>query len=143
MRRRPPAALLWSWVGLMALLGLTVAAAYQPLGSFNTAAALAIATIKVLIIAAIFMELRAARSLTIAFAAAGLFWLFILMWLGSADFISRPEFPPTGPTVNKTFRGHSSAPSVLMSPDTESPLSLRNTALASAILNHHTFRNPT
>jgi cytochrome c oxidase subunit 4 len=98
MTRWPPAALLWSWVGLVALLGLTVTLAYQPLGAFNTAAALVIATIKVLIIAAIFMELRDARSLTIAFATAGLFWLFILMWFGSADFISRPEFPPTGPT---------------------------------------------
>lgn len=101
MTRWPPAALVWSWAGLMALLGLTVTLAYQPLGAFNTVAALTIATIKVLIIAAIFMELREARSLVIAFAAAGLFWLFILMWLGSADFISRPEFPPREPTVTR------------------------------------------
>jgi cytochrome c oxidase subunit 4 len=94
MRHAPPAALIWSWAGLLALLGLTVTLAYQPLGSFNTAAALAIAAVKVLIIAAVFMELRERRPLVLAFAAAGLFWLAIMLWLGSTDFLTRPEFPP-------------------------------------------------
>jgi cytochrome c oxidase subunit 4 len=94
MRRLPPAALVWSWAALLALLALTVTLAYQPLGSFNTPAALAIAAIKVLIIAAVFMELRERRPLVLSFAAAGLFWLAILLWLGSTDFLTRPEFPP-------------------------------------------------
>jgi cytochrome c oxidase subunit IV len=91
---RPPSALLLSWAGLLALLALTVVLAYQPLGRLNTVVALAIASLKVLIIAAIFMELREQRPLVFAFAAAGLFWLAILLWLGSIDFFSRPEFPP-------------------------------------------------
>ncbi len=92
---RPPTALLLSWAGLLALLALTVVLAYQPLGRLNTVVALAIASLKVLIIAAIFMELREQRPLVFAFAAAGLFWLAILLWLGSIDFFTRPEFPPS------------------------------------------------
>jgi hypothetical protein len=43
------------------------ALAYQRLGAFNTPIALAIATTKALLVAAIFMELRESRSLIIAF----------------------------------------------------------------------------
>jgi cytochrome c oxidase subunit IV len=92
--QRPPAVLVWSWAGLLALLALTVGLAYQPLGSLNTAVALTIAAIKVVIIAAIFMELREGRPLVLGFALAGLLWLFIMFWLASIDFRSRPGFPP-------------------------------------------------
>jgi cytochrome c oxidase subunit IV len=90
---RPPLALLGTWAALLALLGLTVTLAYQPLGALNTAAALAIAAVKALLVAAVFMELRERRPLLIAFAAAGFFWLAILLWLGGADFLTRPGFP--------------------------------------------------
>jgi cytochrome c oxidase subunit 4 len=90
---RPPPALLRTWAALLALLGLTVTLAYQKLGSFNTPVALAIALLKALLVAVIFMELRERRPLVMAFAAAGFFWLAILLWLGSADFITRPDFP--------------------------------------------------
>jgi len=33
-------------------------------------------------------------ALTVAFAAAGFFWLAILLWLAFTDFITRPDFPP-------------------------------------------------
>ena len=92
-RRRPPLALLGTWAALMALLGLTVTLAFQPLGAFNTPAALAIAAVKALLVSSVFMELRERRPLVIAFAAAGFFWLAILLWLGGADFLTRPEFP--------------------------------------------------
>jgi cytochrome c oxidase subunit 4 len=98
MRRwHPPSLLVGTLFGLLALLGLTVALAYQRLGAFNTPIALAIATTKALLVAAIFMELRERRSLVIAFAGAGFFWLAILMWLAAADFTTRPEFPPRQP----------------------------------------------
>jgi cytochrome c oxidase subunit 4 len=92
---RPPRALVLSWLGLLALLALTTAVAYCPLGSFNTVVALTIAAVKTLIVAAIFMELREARGLLIPFAGAGLFWLAILLWLAFADYTTRPNFPPT------------------------------------------------
>jgi len=93
--RRPPYALVLSWLALVALLGLTVTLAYLPLGAFNGPIAFAIATAKSIIDAAIFMELRDRRPLTLAFAAAGVCWLAVLIWLASTDFTRRPGFPPT------------------------------------------------
>jgi len=94
MRHAPPLALVLSWLALLGLLGLTVLMAYQPLGGFNFPVALTIAAAKALIVAAVFMELRDRRGLTIAFAAAGVFWLSILLWLAGTDYFTRPEFPP-------------------------------------------------
>jgi cytochrome c oxidase subunit 4 len=90
----PPRALVLSWLALLALLGLTVLAAYQPLGMFNTVVALAIATGKALLIAAVFMELRQRNGLVIAFAGAGFFWLSIMLWLAFSDYTTRANFPP-------------------------------------------------
>jgi cytochrome c oxidase subunit IV len=79
---------------LLLLLSLTVLLAFQPLGAFNTPIALVIATVKALIVVAIFMELRERQGVMIAFAAAGFLWLGILLWLAAADFLVRPQFPP-------------------------------------------------
>jgi cytochrome c oxidase subunit IV len=49
---------------------------------------------KALIIMAVFMELRQRSGVMIAFAAAGFFWLGILIWLSGTDFVTRPQFPP-------------------------------------------------
>jgi cytochrome c oxidase subunit 4 len=78
-----------SWLGLLALLALTVTLAYQPLGTFNAVVALSIGAIKALIVADVFMELRRRGPRTLIFAGAGLFWLAILLWLGSMDFLTR------------------------------------------------------
>jgi cytochrome c oxidase subunit 4 len=91
---RPPRPLTLSWLALLLLLTATVTLAYQPLGAFHSPVALTIATLKALIVAAIFMELRASRPLVIAVAATGLFWLAILLWLSSNDFTRRSGFPP-------------------------------------------------
>jgi cytochrome c oxidase subunit 4 len=91
----PPRALVLSWLGLLGLLGLTVFVAYQPLGTFNTVIALTIATMKALLIAAVFMELRERNGLTLAFAGAGFFWLAIMLWLAFSDYLTRPNFPAT------------------------------------------------
>ncbi len=92
----PPRALILAWAALLALLALTVTLAYQPLHAFNGPMALLIATIKALIVAVVFMELREARGLLIAVAAAGFFWLAILLWFVWTDITTRPEFPPRG-----------------------------------------------
>jgi len=86
----PPRVLLWSWLALLGLLGLTVSAAYAQLSAFNTVVALLIAFGKALIVAAFFMELRERRGLTRAFAGAGFLWLGIMLWLALADFLTRP-----------------------------------------------------
>jgi cytochrome c oxidase subunit 4 len=92
--QRPARILVLSWLGLLCLLALTTGAAYLPLGATNTVVALVIATIKGALIAAIFMELREGRRLTLAFAGAGFFWLGIMLWLAMADYVTRPNFPP-------------------------------------------------
>jgi cytochrome c oxidase subunit 4 len=89
----PPRVLLGSWLGLLVLLALTVFAAYQPLGTFNTVLALAIASGKALLVAAFFMELRRSHGLKLAFAGAGLFWLAIMLWLVFADYLTRANSP--------------------------------------------------
>jgi len=92
--RRPPRIIVFAWLGLLALLTLTVFAAYLPLGTFNTVIALAIAATKAALVAAIFMELRERNSLTLPFAIAGFFWLGIMLWLALSDYVTRPNFPP-------------------------------------------------
>jgi cytochrome c oxidase subunit 4 len=86
---RPPLALISAWLALLLLLALTVTLAYLPLGAFNAVVALMIAATKAAIVAAIFMELRHRGLRTFVFAGAGLFWLGILLWLGSMDFLTR------------------------------------------------------
>jgi cytochrome c oxidase subunit 4 len=93
--QRPARILVVSWLGLLGLLVLTTFVAYAPLGAANTVAAIVIASIKGALIAAIFMELRESRSLMLAFAGAGFFWLGIMLWLTLADYVTRPNFPPT------------------------------------------------
>jgi cytochrome c oxidase subunit 4 len=90
----PARALVLSWVGLLALLGLTAIFAYQPLGTFNTVIALGIACTKALLIVTIFMELRERNGMLIAVAGAGLFWLAIMLWLAFADYATRPHSMP-------------------------------------------------
>ena len=92
--RRPPRMVVFAWLGLLALLTVTVFAAYLPLGTLNTIVALAIAATKAALVAAIFMELRERDSLTLAFAIAGFFWLGIMLWLAFSDYVTRPNFPP-------------------------------------------------
>jgi cytochrome c oxidase subunit IV len=94
--RRPPRILVVSWIGLLALLALTVSAAYLPLGTANTVVAMTIATAKATIVATFFMELRERHPLTIPVAGAGFFWLAIMLWLALADYLTRPNFPSAG-----------------------------------------------
>jgi cytochrome c oxidase subunit 4 len=93
---RPPPILVASWVGLLALLALTVFVAYLPLGTANTVVAVTIATAKAMIVATVFMELRERQPLIIPFASAGLFWLAIMLWLVFVDYVTRPNFPAAG-----------------------------------------------
>jgi cytochrome c oxidase subunit 4 len=86
----PPRVVVVSWLALLGLLALTVFVAYQPLGSFNTGIALAIALTKALLVAFFFMELAQATGLTFVFAGAGFFWLAIMLWLAFADYLTRP-----------------------------------------------------
>ena len=92
------------WFALMILLAATTASAFVPLGSLNLPISLAIAVAKALIVLLFFMELRAGRPLVRSFAAAGFFWLLIMIVLTGADYWHRSdtrapidELPASGP----------------------------------------------
>jgi len=74
---------------LMALLFATVAAAYIDLGQLNLPLAMAIASVKALLIIVFLMHLRHASRLTQLFASIGFFWLAILLLLAMSDYVSR------------------------------------------------------
>lgn len=77
------------WAGLVLLVLATVGSAYVPMGAFNTVANYAIATAKALLVMAFFMHLRRADALRRIFAAAGFFWLALLMGLMLTDLLAR------------------------------------------------------
>ena len=119
----PPRALVLSWLGLMALLAITVTLAYLPLGSANTVIALSVATLKALLIAAVFMELRERGGIMIAFAGAGFFWLAILLWLAFADYVTRPDFRRRALcTIYDVFSGNFPVMAFSTSPTVRAPM---------------------
>ncbi|MBO9602765.1 MAG: cytochrome C oxidase subunit IV family protein [Novosphingobium sp.] len=81
--------LLLAWIGLIALLALTVGLAFLPLGAAKPAAAYLIATAKAALVLWYFMELRREGGLPRLAAGAGFVWLSVLLVLTAADFLSR------------------------------------------------------
>jgi cytochrome c oxidase subunit 4 len=78
------------WLALMALLATTFAAAFIPMGAFNSFANLLIAAFKASLVGLFFMHLYRSSAIMRLAAAAGLFWLLILFGLTFSDFLTRP-----------------------------------------------------
>ena len=81
------------FVTLMALTALTVWAAFQHLGVWNTPVALTIAVVKALLVALIFMHLRYSPKLTMLVVAASVVWLAILIVITVSDYVTRAWLP--------------------------------------------------
>jgi cytochrome c oxidase subunit IV len=79
------------WAALMALLALTTGLAFVPLAAANLFISLGIAVVKALLVLIIFMELKGGSSLIRAAAAAGFFWLAIMIALTTADYTHRTD----------------------------------------------------
>jgi cytochrome c oxidase subunit IV len=77
------------FVGLLVLTVLTVLAAEFDLGPLNIFVALAIATVKTLLVVLFFMHVKESSGLTKLFVVAGFFWMAILFGLTFSDYISR------------------------------------------------------
>jgi cytochrome c oxidase subunit 4 len=75
----------------MLLLAATTAIAFAPLGSLNLGISLGIAIAKALIVLLFFMELRGSSSLVRTAAAAGFFWLLIMLVMTGADYSHRTD----------------------------------------------------
>ena len=81
--------ILVAWIALLALLGLTIAASFAPLGRALPFVSYAIAIAKTAIVVWIFMELRARDGLQRIALATGFAWLAILLILLFADELTR------------------------------------------------------
>jgi cytochrome c oxidase subunit 4 len=77
------------WLGLVALLTLTVALTFVPLGPFRLAASLAIAAAKAGLIVWIYMDLSKANGVTRLAAGSALLLLAILIVMTAVDFAIR------------------------------------------------------
>jgi cytochrome c oxidase subunit 4 len=77
------------WATLMALLALTVALTFAPLGPFRLAASLLIAMAKASLVYWVFMDLRAADGVTRIAALGALVFLVILLVLSGLDVAVR------------------------------------------------------
>lgn len=84
---------LFTFIGLLALLGLTVGLAYVNMGVGNTIVALVIAVIKMLLVILFFMHAFYDKGLTRVAIVAGFLWLSILIVLSSADVFTRHWTP--------------------------------------------------
>jgi cytochrome c oxidase subunit IV len=78
---------------LLALTALTVFAAFQHLGIWNTPVALGIAFFKALLVALVFMHLRYSPRLTALVVGSSLVWLVILIGITLSDYLTRFWLP--------------------------------------------------
>jgi cytochrome c oxidase subunit IV len=81
------------FAALMVLTALTVWAAFQHLGVWNTPVALAIAVTKALMVAWIFMHLRDSPKLTLFVVFSSVLWLAFLILITASDYLTRPWLP--------------------------------------------------
>jgi cytochrome c oxidase subunit 4 len=82
---------------LIALTLITVVVAYQDFGVLNNVIALGIAGLKTTLVVLFFMHVKYSKLTTKIFAAAGFFWLSILIFFTIADTESRrPADRPHG-----------------------------------------------
>ena len=78
---------------LMLLLALTWIIGYINLGMFNVVIALAIATIKALLVTLFFMHIKGSSRLLHLAMSVGVIWLFIMLSLTLTDYFTRGWVP--------------------------------------------------
>lgn len=86
---QPRRVLYMIFAALIVLTGTTVWVAFINLGPFNPVVALAIATVKAILVVLFFMEVRYSSRLTKITVVSGTFWLIILIFLTLSDYLSR------------------------------------------------------
>jgi hypothetical protein len=91
--------LLRCWLLLLLLGGIEIALSYLPLGRSLRPLLMIPAGLMIIAVAVGFMEIRRGSVLMRAFALGALFWLLILLGLGSADPLTRMDYPVPGVQV--------------------------------------------
>ncbi len=89
-----------SWLVLIALLAVEIGAALLHRGTI----AAFVAPVMIAIVAGMFMRIGHETPLSRIFAIAGLFWLAILIGLGSLDFLARKDVAVPQATGSSQFR---------------------------------------
>jgi cytochrome c oxidase subunit IV len=87
--------LLIAWVLLLILLGVEFGVAFLPLGPWLRTLILLPALAMAAIVGTAFMEVGRAPVVARGFVAAGLFWLLVLLGLGSMDPLTRTDYHTT------------------------------------------------
>ena len=77
------------FAALIAFTAITVSVAYFDFGLLNTVIAVTIAVLKAVLVILFFMHVRYTDHLTQIFAAAGFFWLVILITFTLSDYLAR------------------------------------------------------
>ncbi|MDE3201204.1 MAG: cytochrome C oxidase subunit IV family protein [Acidobacteriota bacterium] len=77
------------FLSLLCLTGLTVAASYVEMYSFNVVVALGIAIVKAMLVVLFFMHVKYSSKLTKLTVFSGLFTFMVLIFMTLADYISR------------------------------------------------------
>jgi cytochrome c oxidase subunit IV len=77
------------FIALNVLLFATVGAAYLPLGNYHFLIAMALATVKAVLIVMYFMHVKYSHRLTAIICAASFLWLGIMIALTLTDYMTR------------------------------------------------------
>ena len=86
----PVGAYIAVFLALIVFTGITVWAAGQDFGAYNTAVAVGIAVAKATMVVLIFMHVKWGTKLTQLYVVAGVVFLLILIAITMSDYISRP-----------------------------------------------------
>ena len=78
-----------TWLGLMLLLAAEIFGAVTHRGWLAWAAA----PVMIALVATVFMHVTKASAIARIFALAGVFWMVVLLGLGSVDFFARRDYP--------------------------------------------------
>ena len=81
------------WLALLALLAISAGSAFLPLGSWNGVVNLAIAGLKLALVAVFFMHLLAGRAAIRLALLVGFLMFGLLFVLAAADYGTRQFFP--------------------------------------------------
>lgn len=81
------------WLALGALMGLELGGSFAARGHGLGGLLLVPAAIMVLLVGLYFMRVKAAGGLARFFALAAIFWLVVLLGLGSIDPMTRHDYP--------------------------------------------------
>lgn len=91
--RRRGTRIVAAWIALIVLMLTSLGSAYVPLGPWNLVAGVAIATVKSLIVLALFMDLLRAPALLRIAAGIGFALLALLFGLSGVDYATRVSPP--------------------------------------------------